>query len=33
MLALLAYEKGEYSKFSKEGKTLIDLVIAQLKNM
>jgi len=33
MLALLAYDKGEYGKFSKDGKTLIDLVIARLKNM
>lgn len=33
MLALLAYEKGDYAKFSKEGKALIDLVIERLKKM
>lgn len=31
MLALLAYNKGEYGKFSKDGRNLIDKVIERLK--
>lgn len=33
MLALLAYSKGEYGKFSKEGKVLIDNVLERLRKM